>query len=430
MPVALSEGFDVGGLYALGMLALAIALGVGIGALSHQQERAFSAAVVYVLLGALGAVALAVLDVAPIDPIRDHDLLERLTELALVVAVFAAGLTVERHVRRRSVVSIAVLLLVVMPLTMAAIAAFGYYAMGLSLGAAVLLGTVLAPTDPVLAGDVGLGPPGSGPQGEPRLSLHTEAAVNDGLASPFVLIGIFIATQGGTSWIGEWLWADVLYAIGVAAVLGLGMGWGAAWLITRGRERGLISAELDALAALVLVLVVYGCAELAGSYGLLALFAAGFAFRRYEFEHELHHGFHRGAETAGTLLELIVLLLLGSMLTREGLGEPGLSGWLLAPLLILVIRPVLVMATSGPGFASLRERLFLAIFGVRGVAALFYAAIVAGSGALSPAETSVVVWTTLVCVVLSIVAHGIAATPLTRSLLERPGQAPRSSLPE
>ncbi len=419
MPAALTEGFHLGDLYVLGMLGIGVAVAIGIGALSHQHERAFSAAVVYVVLGALGALALSALDVAPIDPLRDHELLERLTELALVVAVFAAGLTVERRVRRRSVISIAVLLLVVMPLTMALIAAFGYYAMGLSLGAAVLLGTVLAPTDPVLAGDVGLGPPGSGPQGEPRLSLHTEAGINDGLASPFVLVGLFIATRDGTSWIGEWLWADVLYAVGIAALLGVAIGWGAAWVITRARSRGLVSPELDAVAALALILVVYGAAEVVGSYGLLALFAAGFAFRRYEFEHEIHHGFHRGAETAGTLLELIVLLLLGSMLTTAGLAEPGWSGWLLAPLLILVIRPVLVMASSGPGLASSHERLFLAFFGVRGVAALFYAAIVAGSGALSESETSVVVWTTLVCVVVSIVVHGITATPLTRRLLER-----------
>jgi len=87
---------------------------------------------------------------------------ERLTELALVVAVFSAGLTIERHVQRRSWVSIGVLLVVVMPLTILAITLFGMWAMGLSFGAALLLGAVLAPTDPVLAGDVGL----SGPGGE------------------------------------------------------------------------------------------------------------------------------------------------------------------------------------------------------------------------------------------------------------------------
>jgi NhaP-type Na+/H+ or K+/H+ antiporter len=322
-------------------------------------------------------------------------------------------------VRKRSLISVAILILVVMPLTVALIAVFGYYAMGLSFGAAVLLGAVLAPTDPVLAGDVGLGPPGSEPVGEPRFSLHTEAAINDGLASPFVVAGLFIATQGGSSWIGEWVWADVLYAVGVAVVLGAALGGGAAWLVTRARARGLFSNELDGFAAIAIILFVYGLSELLGSYGLIALFVAGVAFRRYEFEHEINARIHRGAEVAGTLLELLVLLLLGSMLTRAGLSAPGWSGWLLAPLLIFVIRPALVLGTSGPGLASSRERVFLAFFGVRGVAALFYAAIVAGSGALSEGEANVVVWTTIVCVVFSIVIHGSSSTALTRRLLRR-----------
>jgi sodium/hydrogen antiporter len=417
--LALAEGFHLGGLYVLGLLGLGVALFVAVGALSHQHEKAFSAAVFYIALGAVGAAVLSLLDVRPFDPVRDHALVERLTELALILAVFAAGLTVEREVRRRSVISISVLLLVVMPLTIALIAVFGRVAMGLSLGAAVVLGAVLAPTDPVLAGDVGLGPPGVEPQGEPRLSLHTEAAVNDGLAAPFVLLGLFMADRGGTAWVGEWLWADVLYAVAVAGVVGAAMGVGAAWLVTRARVRGLMDRTLDGFAALALVLVVYATSELLGSYGLLALFVAGITFRRYAFEHEVHRGVHRGADTAGTFLELLVLLLLGSMLTLDGLGAPGVAGWLLAPLLIVVIRPALVMATSGIGLASLGERVFLAFFGVRGVATLFYVAVVAESGAISAAETKTVVWTALVCVIVSIVVHGTSSTALTSLLLTR-----------
>lgn len=419
MLLGLSEGFHAGGLYVLALLGFGLALAVGVAALSHQQDRAFSAALIYVLLGALAALVLNVLGVSPVDPIGDHALVERLTELALIVAVFSAGLTVERHVRRASFLSILTLLLVVMPLTIALIALFGYYAMGLSVGAAVLLGAVLAPTDPVLAGDLGLGPPGTEAVGEPRFSLHTEAGINDGLGSPFVVLGLFVATDGGSSWIGSWLWADVLYAVGVAVLLGLALGRGGAWLITRARRRSLMSTELDGFVAISFVMVVYGLAELAGSYGLIALFVAGISFRRYEFGQEVNVTFHSAANTAGTLLELLVLLLLGSMLTLQGVQVPGWAGWLLAPLLIFAIRPALVLATSAPGLASFRERIFLGFFGVRGVAALFYAVIVAGSGALSAGETSVVVWTTIACVVVSIVIHGVAATPLTKRLLVR-----------
>ncbi|PZS33911.1 MAG: hypothetical protein DLM61_04450, partial [Pseudonocardiales bacterium] len=256
------------------MLFLGFALAVAVVALSHEHERAFSAAVFYVGLGALAAGGLVLLGVKPFDPVRDHRLLERLAELALVVAVFSSGISVERNVRRRSWVSIVVLLAVVMPLTIAAVAAIGAWGMGLSLGAALLLGAVVAPTDPVLAGDVGLGPPGSEEQGEPRLSLHTEAGINDGLASPFVLLGVFVAARGGTGWLGEWVLADVIYGVGVAALLGVLAGSLAAAGLARARDRDLFSRDLDGFTAIALVLAVYGATEVLGAYGLLAVFAA------------------------------------------------------------------------------------------------------------------------------------------------------------
>jgi sodium/hydrogen antiporter len=250
------------------------------------------------------------------------------------------------------------LLLVVMPLTIVAIAAFGVWVMGLPLAAALLLGAVLAPTDPVLAGDVGLGPPGGEDQGEPRLSLHTEAGINDCLGSPFVLVGLFVATRGGTGWLGEWLLADVLYAVGVAVLVGVAGGWPTAAAVTRLRARRLLPPDLDGFFAPATALVIYGVEEALGSYGLLAVLAAGIAFRRHEFEHEINARIHRGAETASRVLELAVLLLMGSAVTSAGLAVPGVAGWLLAPLVIFIVRPVLVLAVTGPRFLDLRRRLF------------------------------------------------------------------------
>ncbi len=415
--MALAPGWGLGSLYTVGLLFVGVVVLVGVAAMSHQSERSFSASVFYVAFGALAAVGLTLLDVSPLDPESDHVVLERLSELALIVAVFSAGLVIERNVRRRSWVSVATLLLVVMPLTIAAITAFGMVAMGLSFGAALVLGAILAPTDPVLAGDVGLAGVGGGIYGEPRLSLHTEAGFNDGLASPFVVLGLLVVERGGTGWLGEWVLADLLYAAGLALVFGFVAGIGAAWLATRLRAAGLLAARLDGFLAVGLVLVIYGAAETAGGYGLLSVFAAGFSFRRYEYEHEVHHGVNHGAEAAGTSLELLVLLLLGSMLTLEGLKTPGLAGWLLAPLLIFLIRPALVLATATPALMDFRGKLFLGFFGVRGVAALFYAAVVVESGVLDAAEQHTVVWTSLVVVVVSVVVHGLSATPLTRRLL-------------
>jgi NhaP-type Na+/H+ or K+/H+ antiporter len=418
--LALAPGWHLGGLYTLALLAAGVTVVIGATAMSRRRQWAVSVSVLYVGLGALFAIALALLGVPPLDPQHDHTLLERLTELALVVAVFSAGLTIERHVSHRSWISIALLLVVVMPLTILAIAAFGVWAMGLSFGGALLLGAVLAPTDPVLAGDVGLSGVGGEVYGEPRLSLHTEAGFNDGLASPFVALGLLAANPGGTGWIGTWLAADLLYATGVALVGGAIAGIAAAAALTRARARGLVPSDVEGFATLGVVLGIYAVTEAIGAYGLLAVFAAGFTFRRYEFDHEIHRPVHHAAEVAGHTLELLVLLMLGTMLTTGGLRAPGLAGWLLVPLVLLVIRPVLVVATAGREFLDRRSVLFLGFFGVRGVAALFYAAVVAGSGVLGPAEQRTVIWTTIVCVVASIVVHGVTAQPLTRRWLGGP----------
>jgi len=111
------------------------------------------------------------------------------------------------------------------------------------------------------------------------------------------------------------------------------------------------------------------------------------------------------------------LLMLGTMLTTTGLSAPGSAGWLLAPLLLLVIRPALVFATIGPKLMDRPARLFLGFFGVRGVAALFYAAVVVEAHVLTPNEQHIVVWTTIACVITSIVVHGLSATPLSKRWL-------------
>ena len=367
--------------------------------------------VLYVALGALAAGVFAATGIEPLDPIDDHSLLERVAELALIVAVFAAGLIIEKDVPRRSWISIAALLAVVMPLTILAIALFGMWAMGLSFGAALLLGAVLAPTDPVLAGDVGLSEPGGQVYGEPRLSLHTEAAFNDGLASPFVVLGLLVASEGGTGWVGEWLTEDLLYGAGAGLLLGAAAGYGAAALLTR------VHGVVESILTLAFAFGLYFGAEAIGTWGLLALFAAGFTFRRYEYEHEMHENVHRTADLSGDLLELLVLVMLGTMLTTDGLGAPGVEGWLLIPVLLLLVRPALVFATAGRTFMSFHRRLFLGWFGVRGVAALFYAAVVVESGVLEPSEERVLVWTTMACVVCSVVVHGLTAAALTRHWL-------------
>ena len=417
VPLAADTGFNLADEFALGLVGFGLALFAAIGALSHQEERAFSASIIYLALGLVGAGALSLLEIPPIDFLEDGPIIEHVAELALIVAVFTTGLAISRRLRWREWRSVAGLIGVVMPLSIAAVALFGALAMDLSLGAAIILGAALAPTDPVLAGDVGVSPPGDGLEEEARFNLGTEAALNDGLASPFVLLGIFVAGEGGSDWLTEWAAADVLYAVLAGGALGAVGGDLLGALAVRLQDAKLLDSRLDYYIAIPTALVVYGVAEFAGAYGLVAAFCAGLAFRRYELGHAYNRHVHEGAEVVEKFGELVVILLLGSMVTTAGLSEPGLAGWLLVPLLLIVIRPALVMALFARSRMAIRERTFVAWFGVRGVAALYYAVVAVGAGVLAPAEEAKVFWTVAICVMVSIVVHGVSASPLSRRLL-------------
>ena len=397
--------------------------------MSHEHERAFSASLIYLGLGAVAAAAIQLLDVSWLDPFEDEQVIEHIAEIALIFALFSSGLKLDRALRWRDWSSVARLLAIAMPLTMAGIALFGTQVMGLSLGAALLLGAILSPTDPVLAGDIGVGPPGDEAEHEPNFALTAEAGANDGLAAPLVLLGILVAEDGGTAWLGDWLLADVLYACVAGVIVGVAVGWGAAWSVHWLRDRELLAPAFDGYHAVATALVIYGLAEVAGGYGFLAVFAGGLAFRRYEHGHELNGRVHEGAEQVEKFMELAAILLLGSLLSSAGLGEPGWAGWALAVVLLVVIRPVAVLLSLlGGNVESAGGRAFVAWFGVRGVGTLYYTALVVGAGALSGAEEQTVVWTAIACVIVSIIVHGVTGGPALRRLMG-PLRQPRAREP-
>ncbi|HUR87064.1 MAG TPA: cation:proton antiporter [Solirubrobacteraceae bacterium] len=418
-PLAAAPGFSFADPYAIALAFAGVAVFAAIGALSHQHERAFSASLIYLGLGLVAATGIDLLGVGWIDPFSDARVIERLAEFALIVALFTTGLKLERALDPRPGKLLLRLLGIVMPLTIAAVTLFGTAVMGLSLGAAIILGATLAPTDPVLGADVGVGPPGEADEHDAHVALTAEGGLNDGLAFPFVFLGAFVATQGGTGWLAEWAVADVLFGI----VVGVGIGAAAGYLIAASivglRDRDLLAAALDGWVAVGAVLLVYGIAEVAGAYGFLAAFAAGLAFRRYEHGHELNRRVHDGAELVEKFSELALILLLGSLVTIGGISEAGLAGWLLVPVLLLVIRPLATaIAFLGSGVPP-GDRIFIGWFGIRGIGSLYYVAVALGLGILSSDEAQTLFWTVTACIVVSIVVHGVTATPLSRRLLSR-----------
>jgi sodium/hydrogen antiporter len=425
-PAAIDPGLDLGDTWGLGSLFLGLAVLIAIVALTHQRSRAFSPSVVYLGLGVAGAAGAAFLDISWLDLVDDADAVERLAELAVIVALFATGMRLDRPIGLRGWRSTILLLGLVMPVTIAAVAAFGALAMGLSAGAAIVLGAALAPTDPVLAGDLGVGPPGERDEGATGFALTSEAGLNDGLAFPFLYLGLVVSVGLDAGSLAEWLAVDVLYAIAGGILIGAAGGWAISAAATRLRERSLVAAELDGWAAIGAVLAIYGVAQFAGTYGFLAAFAGGIAFRRRERDHEYNLGVHAGAETLERVLELAMILLLGSLVTFAGLGIPGVGGWALAGVLLLVIRPLSCLVALRPSGLDGPERLWVGWFGVRGVGSLYYAAAALGSGILSAREGAIVMWTVVVVVSVSIVVHGVTSAPLTRRLEAR-ARATRSS---
>jgi NhaP-type Na+/H+ or K+/H+ antiporter len=312
------------------------------------------------------------------------------------------------------------LLGIVMPLTIAAIALFGVGVMGLPLAVAIVLGAALAPTDPVLAGDVGVGPPGEEDEREPHFAVTAEAGLNDGLAFPFVALGLFLALEDrGDLWVVEWILADIVYAVPVGLALGAVGGYvlaaGVLWL----RGNRLLGRDFDGWVAVGAVLLVYGVAELLGAYGFLAAFAGGLGFRRYERDHEVNERVHQGAEVVEKFSELAAILLLGSMVTLAGWAEAGWAGAALVPVLLLAIRPAAVfLGFLGSGL-PLHERAFLAWFGVRGVGSLYYVAVALVAGSLAVDDAQTIFWAVAACVVVSIVVHGVTGAPGASRLARR-----------
>jgi len=428
--LAADTGFSFADPFAVGLLFVGVAVFAAVGALSHQHERAFSASLIYLVLGCAAAAAIQLSDVGWFEPVADASLVEHLTEIAVIIALFSAGLKLDRPLTRRAWGSTARLLLIAMPVTIGLVALLGSQLLGLSAAAALLLGACIAPTDPVLAGDVGVGPPGDEREHEPNFALTSEAGLNDGLAFPFVLLAIYIAGEDGTGWIWEWVAADVLYGIAGGTAIGAGVGLAAAWSVKRLRDRELLAPALDGYHAIATVLVIYGLAEVAGTYGFLAAFAGGLAFRRYESDHDVNGRVHEGSELAEKLLELAVILLLGSMLTLAGLGAPGWEGWLLAALVIVAVRPLAcVVALAGSQLDRPSEKTFVAWFGVRGVGSLFYVATAVEAGVLAGDERDLLTWTVIACVLLSIVVHGITAGPSMRRLFRPRPSRPRETRP-
>jgi sodium/hydrogen antiporter len=343
-----------------------------------------------------------------VDPMEQGVLVERLAELAVIISLMSAGLKLDRPLGLKSWRSTWRLLAITMPLGIAALALGGVFFLGLPLAAAVLLGAGIAPTDPVLALDVQVGPPGEGNEGEMRFALTSEAGLNDGLAFPFVNLAIVIAATGlAADGLAQWLAVDVIWKVAAGTAVGAAMGHGLAMLIFRWCHE---DAVTDGFVAIALTLLTYGATELVHGYGFIGVFVAAVIFRRYERNHAYHKALHDFSEQIERLLMVAILILFGASITHGLFRALTWPAFIVGLAFLLCVRPLTgmlgLLGTPEPP----RTRTVIAIYGIRGIGTFYYLAYGLNHADISEASARMV-WAVAGLIVLaSIMLHGATAS--------------------
>ncbi|MGR9221085.1 cation:proton antiporter (plasmid) [Rhizobium leguminosarum] len=359
------------------------------------------------------------------NPLENREFTERMTEIVVIVALMGAGLKLDRPIGWKRWMTTWRLLGIAMPLTIGALALLGSWILGLGVASAVLLGACLAPTDPVLASDVQVGPPQTGEEDEVRFALTSEAGLNDGLSFPFVhlAIALALAAKEGTALLQHWAFLDVFWRLTAGGVVGWALGKAFGFLSFRMRGSSLAKTQ-DGFVALGMTFTTYGLTQLVGGYGFVAVFLAAVAFRASERDHDFHEQLHDFAEQIERLLMMVLLVCLGSIAASgQLLGGIDWRVAVVALLAIVFVRPVIGwLSLIGSGHPP-GESLIIAVFGIRGLGSIYYLAYATGHAEFEHVET---VWATVLLIVLtSIVVHGIAVTPAMRWIDGRRSRARR-----
>jgi NhaP-type Na+/H+ or K+/H+ antiporter len=391
-------------------------------------ERPFSTPLVMLVAG----IGLGLLPLPPpygggwTDPAAHLGGVESFAQLGILVSLAGAGLSVDRPFGFRRWASTWRLLGITMPVMIGVVALLGAWWLALPAGAALLLGAVLAPTDPVLAGEVGVPSPDVEPElardNEIRFTLTTEAGLNDGLAMPFVLLALALAGQRPSLDLG-WILTGLVLPVLLGVLVGLAAGWVLGWAMFRAPSSRLRLADYaDGLVLLALAFLPYAISELVHGNGFVAVFVAAVSVRTQERSHDYHGVLHAFGNQLERLFVAIALLGLGL-----ALGDGLLSGFTLVELLlavvaVLVVRPVVGWLSLLGSSAGHRAKPAIAFFGVRGIGTLYYLAY-----ALErfPVPRHDALWRVgALAVAVSVLVHGILAEPAIRRIEDRGGHLP------
>lgn len=386
--------------------------------------------------------------------------MEHLTEVAVLFSLFVSGLKLRlplRHRTWRIAFGMAgpVMLLSILGLCLAL-----HYVFALSWGVSLLVGAILAPTDPVLAGLVQVN--NAQDYDALRFGLSGEAGLNDGTAFPFVIFALLFMQHGGFdgNWFGGWVLKNLLWAVPAGLLIGYWMGRGIGritlWMRITNADSTLSPNDYLTLA---LIALAYVTAEALGGYGFLSVFAAGLGLRQAEFKSTGNSQIpseHLALPVVGHLevapdkalqgdttqladTQIAAGVMMGDMLSFGGLVERSMEVFLVTllgvvlashwdwravwvgVLLFCVIRPLSVLAMPWGRLLDRQQRGLVGWFGIRGIGSIYYLFYALNHG-LVGTSSAVAVNLTLSVIALSIVVHGLSTQPML-AWYERRAQA-------
>ncbi|MFH5802668.1 cation:proton antiporter [Alienimonas sp. DA493] len=454
-------------------------LTASMGLLAPLLKRPWISAPQLHMLAGLGIGPLG-LGLISLNWVRDAGLLEVLSELAVIVSLYAAGMKMRLPIRDRRWITPAVLASLTMIATVALVAGAGYAMLGLPLPAALLLAAVLAPTDPVLADEVQVEHPCD--DDRLRRALTGEAGFNDGTAFPFVLLAVGLIGRlidqdlhplGEGLW--RWLLVDCVWKIAGGLAFGTLAGRAFGWLILYCRKRLEPGAGAEELLTLGLIGLTYGLALLIDTYAFLAVFAGAVALRGLEIQEphaaecdpaeavlddcgtepgppadgasngnagceavlseteesddapaawELAQEQTRVADALERMVQLFLAVVIGLLLSPARVGN--VRAWLFAAVVLFVARPLALYATTWFCDLTGPQRRLTAWFGIRGIGTIYYLshAFGLGVGEAMPEFSAGLADCAILTIAASVLLHGFTVTPLMNRYAERYADPP------
>jgi len=396
---------------------------VGLGLLGSLVVKRFvehapvSLPMIYVFIGWLLFTIFNLPSLQPVISQTDAKTIEYLTEFIVIISLATAGIAVDRNFSWKSWKQVWPLLAITMPLSILFVSLLGWIGLGLAPAAAILLGAVLSPTDPVLADSVQVGAPSKFKRNDVRFTLTLEAGANDGLAFPFTYLAIAAIGTGGVGlWTLEWFAFDVIWRIVAGVAVGFLVGRGSAWLVfryTKEDEKAKGTKDIkylnEGLAILGLLFASYGLAELISGYGFLAVFVAAVAVRQYEKQHSYHVFTHHFIRQIEQIVLIIMLIGLGGLFASGILSELTWQGALIGLIIVLVLRPALGYIAQLKSPLPRPGRIAVAFLGIRGMGTIYYIAYAQNKADFTTNDIGLIWSVALFVVLLSIIIHGMSA---------------------